>query len=366
MQADKDRVLELLLDEGFQLWISGEASEGDRDFWEAWLKERPQNRKLYEEAVRLWQAARFEGAAMPDVDAELRRLENRIDIEESRKEMRAAPVAKLPARDRSRRSSFGPWPSRIMYALAAAIIFALFFSPELRQHLFAPQQNMRVVETKNAERKQLSFANGTRIILNANSRLSYSDKWTPETGIHFDLHGEAYFHVQPLPAGSRQSFSITTVDGEIRVVGTRFAIYERGLGTRVAVEKGIVEVVTRSSAQAPRPEERASTRLTKNEILKFAAGDSVLQPQKANVAPYITWWQDRFVLDQTPFSEIIARLQETYGISVRVTQPDLLSRTLSGSIENRRFEIVVQAVANALRIPVRFQGQIVIFGEEPM
>ncbi len=69
------------------------------------------------------------------------------------------------------------------------------------------------------------------------------------------------------------------------------------------------------------------------------------------------------ILEQTPFKEIVRRLEETYGVTVKVSDRRLLQRTLSGSIENQNLEIVTDALANALEVPVRRDGEVIIFGD---
>jgi hypothetical protein len=39
-----------------------------------------------------------------------------------------------------------------------------------------------------------------------------------------------------------------------------------------------------------------------------------------------------------------------------------LERTLSGSIENQNLMVVTEALAEALRVPIQLDGQVIIFG----
>ncbi|MGH7457451.1 MAG: DUF4974 domain-containing protein, partial [bacterium] len=75
-----------------------------------------------------------------------------------------------------------------------------------------------------------------------------------------------------------------------------------------------------------------------------------------------TWWRDHLILEDTPFEQVVHRLEETYGIEVKVKDKRLLRRTLSGSIENRDLEVIIEALAKALRVPVHREGQAVVFG----
>jgi ferric-dicitrate binding protein FerR (iron transport regulator) len=66
-------------------------------------------------------------------------------------------------------------------------------------------------------------------------------------------------------------------------------------------------------------------------------------------------------LDGTPFVEVIRRLEETYGIRVEVQAENVLQRRLSGAVENRDLEVITEALAKALRLEVRRNGNVVTF-----
>jgi ferric-dicitrate binding protein FerR (iron transport regulator) len=129
----------------------------------------------------------------------------------------------------------------------------------------------------------------------------------------------------------------------------------------VVVEEGGVEVAvadTISLSKIP----VAEVQLRPGNMLQFRKGSRLLRPQLVNVSLYTTWWRDHLILEDTPFEQVIHRLEETYGIRIEVKDQSLLRRTLSGSIENRSLDVIVEALAKALRVPVRREGQVVIFG----
>ncbi|MFQ5706702.1 MAG: FecR family protein [bacterium] len=219
---------------------------------------------------------------------------------------------------------------------------------------------LQMVSTNYGQRATLRLPEGTKIVLNANSTLKYPAVWNGQTARELQLHGEAYFDVADRPEGPQDDFIVLTDDGFIRVVGTKFVVYERGNGTRVVLEKGGVEV-TPVDTSALRPLPAAKVLLTPGHLLYFKKGTHFLRPISVNVLPYMTWWLDQIVLQETPFAEIVQRLEETYGVKVEVRDKELLKRTLSGSIENRNLEIITDALAKALRVSVHREGETIIF-----
>lgn len=350
MHSFETQLLDLLSDESFQKWLSGKTTESENKKWQQWLNESSLNRQLFNEAQHLWKIAQFQNSKLPDVKNELHKLLEKINkpyvysIEEYRK------------REHKRKTSWSRWG---IFVAAASIIFAI-----LLQFNFHTKSHRKIlyheVSTDYGQRVKITLPEGSQIILNANSTLKYPGDWSEVSEKHFELKGEAYFlvtkKVQP-----ENKFIITTVDGNIQVVGTRFVVYERGQGTRVVVEEGKVAVAPSDTVSLEKQARRMV--LTPGHLIEFRKGSEQLKVRRVDILPYITWWKDKLILNETPFQEIIKRLEETYGVKIVVKNKTLLKRTLSGSIENRNLEVITEALAKALRIPFKRRGQIIIFGK---
>lgn len=343
MTTDKQDVSSLLADESFQRWLRGEASHAEEAQWREWLNADDRHRALLSEAQDLWQAGQFRPAALPEMEIELQKLQQRLHGPATK----TASVRSLP-----RREVFPTW---LRYgAMAAAAIFVLAW---LGRYLLTPRQTVwQAVSTVSGERTRLELPEGSSIILNANSTLRYPADWAKATTRGVELHGEAYFAVSP-QAGRQRDFIVQTRDGSVIVVGTRFAVYERGEGTRVTVEEGKVAVTNALGA--------ARAFLEPGQFMQFHKNDNALTPSRrggTGLGFYTTWWQDYIKLEDTPFADIARRLEETYGVRVQVLDESLRQRKLSGAIENRDLNVIITALAKALGVPAQREGDIVIFG----
>jgi ferric-dicitrate binding protein FerR (iron transport regulator) len=361
MTEQNHNLIALLSDESFQRWLSGKASGEENKQWTEWLDAAPAHPALYAEALKLWKLGRFRPADLPDIEKEWQRLRPRLQL----------PAAKAASiRSLSSKRAFFPQDrnTRILWArfvaiAAAAVVVALLWR-YLPFKIQSAKQEFQLAATGYGQRSRITLPDSTTIILNANSTLRYPAAWTATTPRQFELKGEAYFEVSSRPEGSQHDFAVHTADGAVQVVGTRFVVYERGQGTRVVVEEGGVEVAvadTISLSNIP----VAQVQLRPGNMLQFRRGSRSLSPQLVNFGLHTTWWRDRLILEDTPFEQIIHRLEETYGIEVKVKDKLLLRRTLSGSIENRSLDVIVEALAKALRVPVHREGQAVIFGHAP-
>ncbi len=349
----------LLADESFQRWLSGKASIEESRQWSAWLNETPAHRELYAEALKLWEIAHFRRADLPNLDQEFQRLQQRLRLQSTPSASIYNIADKRRVIDRDRR--FGLSGARMgAIAIAAVLLIALLWQI-LPFQLHPGKTQYQTVTTDFGQRSRITLPDSTIIILNAHSSLRYPAEWTATTAREFELQGEAYFDVSSRPEGRQHDFVVHTADGDIQVVGTRFAVHERGEGTRVVVEEGGVEI-TVSDTVAVKTASPAKAMLLPGNLLRFNRGNRVLSPQIVNVGAYTTWWRDHLLLNDTPFEQIIQRLEETYGIHVEVTDERLLQRTLSGSIENHNLDVTTEALAKALRVTVHREGRSVFFG----
>lgn len=352
-------ILSLLVDESFQRWIGRKASDEERQLWDNWLHAEPHHRELYTQALTLWNKAHFQPAALPDIDDELQKLQRRLELQTSR------PIdlpAKAPVFGRKRSAHFS-WARLGAFAVASTLLAFVLWRILPRAN-DASKPAMQVASTAYGERARINLPEGTTIILNANSSLRYPAQWDTKTRRRFELSGEAYFDVSSRPPGPQHDFTVSTTDGYVQVAGTRFVVHERGEGTRVVVEEGGVEV-TVADTNSQQPLGGAQVFLNPGQLLQFQKGSRDLHPLLVSIGLYTTWWRDHLILKDTPFVQIVRRLEETYGVRVEVNNNRLLQRTLSGSIENQNLEVITEALAKALRVNVYRQSDVVVFSDLP-
>ena len=76
----------------------------------------------------------------------------------------------------------------------------------------------RTINTSNDEKKTLKFSNGSKIVLNSNSSLTYSIGFPTKRTINVTLRGEAWFDSESDRNGDQSSFVIATPDGIIKKI----------------------------------------------------------------------------------------------------------------------------------------------------
>jgi transmembrane sensor len=259
--------------------LQGEAATGDDWLaFERWLQASPTHADAYDRLERLWVELEADGAA----------IEAALD----------APPASAAPRVRpgiSRRTWLAAGS-----ALAASVAVGVFVNQ--------PRPPPAVVyQTAPGETRQISLADGTRIHLNADSRIS----------VRLEQHvrrvemadAEAAFDVAHDPA---RPFVISVGDREVRVVGTEFNLRRRNGKIALTMRRGVVEV--RPAGGAP----GKPIQLTQGQHLVHREGapESTLARVEPNAA--FAWTVGQLVYSDRPLSEVVEDVSRRLGAQVRV------------------------------------------------
>uniref|UniRef100_B0SYA7 Anti-FecI sigma factor, FecR n=1 Tax=Caulobacter sp. (strain K31) TaxID=366602 RepID=B0SYA7_CAUSK len=274
--------------------LQGDAvTESDwRDF-DAWLTASPAHAEAYDAALAFDQRL--------DLDA---RLADRAS--ES-----APPVAKVIPLRPTRRAWL--WP-------AAAAVAATFVAGAVLLPGALMGEREATYVTGVGEHKTIALEDGTRIELNAASRLT----------VRFERHArrvrlgdaEAFFDVAKDP---RRPFLIEAGDTQVRVVGTQFDVRRRDGRVAVAVQRGLVEV---------RPDLQSGAtpfRLRPGQGLSHEEG----RADDARVAAVAVdevmgWRQGRLIYRDRPLSEIVRDLNRLFPRPVKLGDDRAADMRLSG------------------------------------
>lgn len=157
----------------------------------------------------------------------------------------------------------------------------------------------------------LILADGTKVWLNAESRLRYPVTFNGEER-RVELHGEACFEV----AKDEKHPFIVSADGvETKVLGTKFNVrsYEEA-DRHVTLVHGKVEVTNSLNGKA--------VVLQPGENLSYTeAGEPKVA--KVNVAAYTAWTEGLFYFEDMPLQEIMRTIGRWYNVNIDFEQPEL-------------------------------------------
>jgi transmembrane sensor len=301
-------------------YLDGSAVPADKALVEAWIGTDPARRA----AVGALQAA---------WGADARRLGGPYDTD--------AAWTRFVARWGAPRRS-GRWQVAIAAAIVAAVVGAggaWWLMREPRSVAEAPA--LREYATPRGRRAVFRLLDGTEITLNADSRVRAPVTFAArERDVY--LEGEAYFRVVHDAA---RPFVVHTAGGAIRDIGTAFSVWAYGDAARerVAVVEGAVAL-----AETPLRAGQVATRLRTGAV-------RVLRGVK--VADEVAWTRGRLVFASVPLGEAARALSRWYDLDVRVADPELARRPVTGSYSDEPVAQVLTLITAAVGARYEWQGR---------
>ncbi|MCT8338610.1 FecR domain-containing protein [Flavobacteriaceae bacterium TK19130] len=187
------------------------------------------------------------------------------------------------------------------------------------------------ITTDIAQRQKIALPDGSEVVLNAASELQYNKKsWSENRTLQ--LNGEAFFDVEK---GS--TFTVTTNQGTVEVLGTEFNVYSRDSVFTVQCYEGSVAV-----AVGP-----YKTKLSQNQGIRFV--NSALISEQNVIGSSPSWAVSESSFRNATLGRVLAELKRQYAITVRIDD-NLLSEKLSVSFPHNNLEIALETIVAPLKL----------------
>lgn len=312
-------VNDFVMDEYFQAWVWHPTDETNQ-FWRAWIARHPDKANTVEQARDTLKKLKFPKYTLSD--QEVGEIWSSIQNPEQK---RVVPLKK---------ANSVWWYSA---ASIAAIMGISFF--------FLIQKADRLeFETAYGETKTVVLPDSSAVILNANSRITFSNDWENQPVREVWLEGEAFFEVRH--KRNDQPFKVKVNDGvAVEVLGTSFNVYHRTEETKVVLSTGQIQLSVPTDQKV---EEKIM--MTPGDLVEVKSNKYNKRRVDANL--YVAWTHNKLILDYTSLGEIIQMLEDNYGITVQVDRPELLKQTVSGSIPMPEVGRSVEQIAKAFQLNV--------------
>jgi transmembrane sensor len=322
---------DLLSDESFLSWYFN-TSPGEEKDWDRWMALSPDRQELVHEAVRLLDTTRIperELTGQQVMAAEASLMDKIVRLQ-------AAPPARtVPLLSRRR------W-------IAAACILLLLATGLFITKTFLPGRPQ--LSSGFGQIREQRLPDGTDVVINANSRVTYSSDWKDGADREVWISGEAFFHVRKTPMKSR--FIVHTDHFDIIVTGTQFNVVNRHGLDNVMLQEG--KVVIHS------PDGRE---------LYMAPGDFVeynhdeLEKKQVKKDSVLSWKEQKLEFDKTPLPELVRIIKDQYGVNVQLVEDSIKDKTISGILPNNNLDVLLQALEATSEFEVvRQDGGIIIKG----
>lgn len=293
--------------------ITGEATAEDIATLSRWLETSPDNRTDFNRIKSYWDS-RISTPAVPDAEESFRRM-----IEKSKK-------AKNPKTGKSIRI-----PLLTLAAMAAAFVVVLVTALNLTRENYSFVTGGSITN--------LTLPDGTRLTLNKNSRISYSDDFGRRKR-EVTLQGEAYFDVAK---DRSREFIVNMDDTKVTVLGTSFNARNR------EEEKAVVITLSEGSVSFSTPDQNIV--LSPDQQVNYDKHLGQLDIAAVNAAVASAWKDNIIRIDSGTLRELTAMLEEHFGVRIvfrgNVPAPEkVITAAFDGNYSiNQIFDLLRESVA---------------------
>ncbi|MDF2193384.1 FecR domain-containing protein [Paraflavitalea sp. CAU 1676] len=329
MEQSFSTVEDIIADEDFQAWYLA-GNETARQSWETRIAADPALRPLVQEASQYMDALviKEQGLPIQQINAAEQRLMDRLST---------APAAPVVPMKRN--------TSRWWWAAAAAIVLVTAGLYVFNSRLAKPSS----MQTAYGEIRKQQLPDGSTVMLNANSEISYHNGFEKGSSREVWLKGEAFFHVAKTPSKAR--FIVHTDRFDVVVTGTQFNVMNRAGKTNVMLTEGSVTLQLRNGQE-----------------IKMKPGDFVdindQQPdiKTAKEENILAWKEKKLYFEKTPLRTAAHQIEELYGVKITLADDEIGDRLITGIMMNDNLDVLLKALETAfeLQVEVRENKEIII------
>lgn len=311
MSKKDSSLLEILInDSSFIHWVKN-SNQNDVAFWNQWIEKNPEKLETVKNARAIVLGIKFIRHSVPDdkVDSALMTVLDNVGSNEKK--------------------DHGPYrkSKSILYALLGTVlvlvsgaVYTANYSDSVIKH-----------ETAYGEIINLKLPDGTTVVLNGNSEISYHIS-NPR---NIDLKGEAYFKVKSMPS-TKAKFWVNTKDLRVEVYGTQFQVSTHEDKTEVLLDEGSIALLL---------DDGSTTTMLPGEMAAYSNGNKKMTHEKLNKGTSYALWRDgTYIFNNSTLDEVMKNLGHAYGTTAAFLDDELKTIRLSGGIPNHNLQICLSAI----------------------
>lgn len=209
------------------------------------------------------------------------------------------------------------------------------------------------VSTRPGSKTKIELPDGTKVSLNAGSKLTYADGFINGKR-EVNLVGEAFFEVS---GAAEHPLIVNTRNMKITVLGTSFNVkaYTEDLLAEATLVSGKISVsVPGKEAVILHPMEKFAVQQIKGEIQSEQKNTPATDIRKvAEIETAETAWvYNRLCFKKEPFEDVIRKMERWYNVRIVLKNEGLKDQLMSGEFSNETIEQALTALQ--FTTPFRF------------
>jgi ferric-dicitrate binding protein FerR (iron transport regulator) len=327
-------------------YLRGDCTPEEAEVVERWRAASAENAATFELLREVWEQSAIE---WPPTDEAKGWKELRGKIAVATRPVVVRPLNVLPGgRERGQRR-FRAW-------LAAAAVLAtlggtLWAKATWRWEAARPRADQAAPEyaTRRGQRAELMLVDGTRVWLNADSRLRVRPGYGTKAR-DVELDGEAYFQVEHDQA---RPFRVHTRGAVSEDLGTEFNVraYASEASEEVVVALGRVAV--RHTTKASQSVGESGLELGRGQMSRIDRTGRIALINGVDPAIAAGWRSGQLKFKDTPVADAVRELERWYDLDITLDDSLLASVPLTASLTERTADQALAVVAGVLNVTYR-------------
>ncbi len=324
-------------DKFFIRWVN-EPDEDSEWFWQSFQTEHPEKMRAVEEARKIIKVLDFPIYALPDGDFKSLRNKIIMDIKAEKEDESKLSLEKNVLR------KFSWLKVAAVISIPLSIFATLYYFARSQNDLktFATHPSAKKVQEQTESRVNpkgqksvLILSDGSKVWLNADSRIIYDQNFSNSNIREVFLEGEAFFDVAKNP---NKPFIVHTSDIHIKVLGTSFNVksYHEDKTIETTLVHGKVSI-----SKTGDDIKEGSLVLKPNQRAVFSKQEKTINIEQVLSERASLWRYDKLIFDETPFRDVIIQLERWYDVRFHFDPNAKLECNLTAEIGNETLEEVL-------------------------
>ena len=338
-----------------------EASKEDVQLLEDWISSDSEHNSYFEQIRDTWNSIEVERELDEKrVKDDLKSVIDRIEVEAESNKI-------FKSKTRILNSSWF-YKAAAVFIVGFAASWFVFKGPK---SIKTGETVYNVIETPKGSSTTINLPDGSKIWLNAESKLRYPQNFTKNTRAVY-LEGEAFFEVAK---DKDRQFLVRTSDLIVKVFGTRFNV--KSYPDENAVETTLVEgsiSIQKNSMNGKVIGKEIKMEPNQRIVLYKAQENSAPtegQAKKTDNVPerkaklvlskridtdrFTSWKDGQLIIKSEPMIKLAVTLERRYNVKIHFEDEEIKQFRFTGTIENETIEQVMAAIKLAASIDYRIE-----------
>ncbi len=329
-----------------------------------WMNQHPDNRKLVQDVEKIWKM-------IPDEKFEVNvphawELFYDQKIRKARALQKNIETRTYPSFKPFFRKLYDSRINVLLFRLAAILLVSIITGYFVYHHVserYSDQKTrplvMEELITGKGEKTQVTFSDGTQVILNSAGSLYFPKEFDEARRVVY-LQGEAYFNVAY--SGSRSPFIVRSGDVDVEVLGTEFNVrgWSDDPGVEVVVRSGKVSVYT-TDPEFQRDISRIVTLNGGYQTIVNKGNVPSIPREVVDIRNKLIWTTGGLYFDNTPFGSVIADLERRFNVGITVHDKTLLDIPFTSTFQYADLDEILRVIASAMEIGYKREGSEIQF-----